>query len=115
MDVFAFALFVGEILDFCGVMTVFTGVIIASAVFLHDFLSDKHKEIDIYKKYRQNLGRAILLGLEILVAGDILRSIVGNPDFATVGILAAIVIIRTFLSITFDMEISGRWPWQKKS
>lgn len=114
MDVFTFALFLGEVLDFIGVLAVFAGVILATAVFFHDFLSDKHEEYDIYKRYRQNLGRSILLGLEILVAGDILRSIVGQPDFATVGMLAAIVLIRTFLSITFDMEISGHWPWQRK-
>lgn len=113
MDVFAFALTIGQILDLFGVLVLLCGVVISTAFFILSFF-ERNNTDDIYKKYRQNIGRSILLGLEILVAGDILRSIVGQPDFTTVGILAAIVVIRTFLSITFDMEISGRWPWQKK-
>ena len=57
--------------------------------------------------------RAILLGLEFLVAGDIIRTVAISPTFASVGVLAIIVLIRTFLSATLTVEIEGRWPWQR--
>jgi uncharacterized membrane protein len=65
-----------------------------------------------YRSYRRSLARAILLGLEFLVAGDIVRTVAIDPTFRSVGILAIIVAIRTFLSIELQLEIEGRWPWQ---
>ncbi len=62
--------------------------------------------------FRQNLGRAILLGLEFLIAGDIIRTVVVAPTLDNVLILGLIVIIRTFLSVALQLEIEGRWPWQ---
>jgi uncharacterized membrane protein len=67
-----------------------------------------------YRIYRQRLGRVILLGLEVLVAGDIIRTVAGKPTFATVGVLAIIVAIRTFLSLELELEIEGRFPWQPR-
>ncbi len=55
----------------------------------------------------------MLLGLEFLVAADIIRTVAVTPTFATVGMLAVIVVIRTFLSFSLELEITGRWPWQK--
>jgi uncharacterized membrane protein len=55
----------------------------------------------------------VLLGLELLVAGDIIRSVAISPSFESVGVLAVIVVVRSFLSTTLEMEISGRWPWQR--
>jgi uncharacterized membrane protein len=66
-----------------------------------------------YRALRRGLGRAILLGLELFVAGDIIRTVTVSPTFTTVGVLAIIVVIRTFLSFTLEVEIDGRWPWQK--
>jgi len=63
----------------------------------------------------QALRLAILLGLEALVAADIIRTVAVTPTFAGVGVLAIIVLIRTFLSFTLELEIDGRWPWQKKA
>lgn len=63
---------------------------------------------------RQTLGRGILLGLEFLVAADIIHTVAVELTFATVGVLAIIVLIRTFLSFTLDLELTGSWPWQKK-
>lgn len=115
MDVFQIAFVLGEMLDLVGVAIIVIGILLASAVFIKDFFAFKTiAGHDIYKKYRANLGRAILIGLEVLVGGDIIRSVVGQPDFSTVGLLAIIVLIRTFLSITFDMEVENKWPWQKK-
>lgn len=113
MDLFFIAETIGKILDFFGVFIILIGVIISTGYFLTDVLEKKDKDI-WYKAYRKNLGRSILLGLELLVAGDIIRSVTGQPDFTSVGVLAIIVLIRSFLGITFDMEIEGKWPWQQR-
>jgi uncharacterized membrane protein len=64
--------------------------------------------------FRSNLGRAILLGLEFLVAADIINTVAVTPTLLSVAVLAGIVIIRTFLSFSLEVEIEGRWPWQRK-
>ncbi|MDQ6850947.1 MAG: DUF1622 domain-containing protein [Actinomycetota bacterium] len=68
---------------------------------------------DVYRRYRQQLGRSILLGLELLVAADIIRTVAVAPTVTSVVLLAGIVVIRTFLSFSLELEITGRWPWQK--
>jgi uncharacterized membrane protein len=65
-----------------------------------------------YADYRRDLGRAILLGLELLVAGDIIRTVAVDPTLNSVVVLGLIVLIRTFLSFSLEVEINGRWPWQ---
>ncbi len=67
------------------------------------------------QRYRQDLGRAILLGLEVLVAADIIRTVAFTPTMASVSILALIVTIRTFLSWSLTLELEGRWPWQRET
>jgi uncharacterized membrane protein len=59
------------------------------------------------------LGQVILLGLELLVAGDIVKTVAAQPTLTSVAILGVIVIIRTFLSFSLEVEVDGRWPWQK--
>jgi uncharacterized membrane protein len=66
-----------------------------------------------YQVLRQHLGRAILLGLEFLVAADIIRSVALDPTFASIGILGLLVLVRTFLSWALEVEIEGAWPWQQ--
>ena len=68
----------------------------------------------LYDWYRQTLARAILLGLEFLVAADIINTVAVDPSFRSVGVLGMIVLVRTFLSFTLELEITGRWPWQAK-
>ncbi len=67
-----------------------------------------------YRDLRADLGRAILLGLEFLVAADIIGTVAVEPTFGSLGVLALIVSIRTFLSFSLELEISGRWPWQHR-
>ena len=68
---------------------------------------------DWYLQYRRNLGRAILLGLEFLVAADIIRTVAQQPTtFLNVAVLAMVVLIRTFLSLALQVELEGRFPWQ---
>ncbi len=72
------------------------------------------ESLSTYRLYRQLLGRSILLGLELLVAADAIRTVAVTPTFESVGVLAMIVLIRTFLSFSLELEITGRWPWQKE-
>jgi uncharacterized membrane protein len=65
-----------------------------------------------YRSLRQSIGRGILLGLELLVAADIIRTVAIAPTFTSIGVLAGIVLIRTFLSFSLEVELTGRWPWQ---
>ena len=67
---------------------------------------------DPYKQLRSNLGRSILLGLELLVAADIINTVAVEPTLRSLAVLAGIVLIRTFLSVSLEVEIEGRWPWQ---
>jgi uncharacterized membrane protein len=66
-----------------------------------------------YEQLRRNLGRSILLGLEILIIGDIVRTIIVEPTLESVGVLAAIVLIRIVLSFSLEVEIDGVWPWRR--
>ena len=102
---------VGKAIDVVGVATIVIGIVIATIV-----LAFRHREVDdAFRKYRQGIGRAILLGLEFLVAADIIKTVAVDPTFAGAGVLAIIVVIRTFLSFTLELEISGRWPWQHEA
>ncbi|HEU0203989.1 MAG TPA: DUF1622 domain-containing protein [Burkholderiaceae bacterium] len=67
-----------------------------------------------YQRYRQDIGRALLLGLEVLVAADIIRTVAFTPTLDSVAVLAIIVAIRTFLSWSLGLELEGRWPWQRR-
>lgn len=67
-----------------------------------------------YRSYRNDLGRAILLGLEFLVAGDIIGTIAAPPTFESLALLAFVIVIRTFLSFALETEIHGQWPWRRR-
>jgi uncharacterized membrane protein len=66
----------------------------------------------IYDQYRIRIGRSLLLGLEILVAADIIKTIATEITFTSLGLLAGLVAIRTFLNWTLVLEIEGQWPWR---
>lgn len=68
---------------------------------------------DLISAFRKTLGRSILTGLELLVAADIIRTVAIEPTMESVLVLGLIVIIRTFLSFSLEVEIEGHWPWQK--
>ena len=101
-----------KVVDAVGVAIVVLGLVVASAMFLSRLRSAEFESV--FRSYRQGLGRAILLGLEFLVAGDIIRTVAVDPTFQSAGVLALIVLIRTFLSFALQVEIEGRWPWQKR-
>ncbi len=68
----------------------------------------------IYSDYRYQFGHGILLGLEFLVAADIIHTVAVELTWTSVGVLAVIVLIRTFLSFTLEVEMTGYWPWQRE-
>jgi uncharacterized membrane protein len=67
-----------------------------------------------YDDLRSTLGRSILIGLEILVGADIIRTIAVSPSFTSVGVLGLVVVVRTFLSFSLEAELEGQWPWQRR-
>ena len=93
-----------------GLVAMMAGTLVAAGIAVARFRS--HGGAEAYRVFRQTLGRAILLGLELLVAADILRTVTEIPSLEHVLILAIIVLIRTFLSFTLEVELEGRWPWQ---
>jgi uncharacterized membrane protein len=99
----------GKCVDAGGVAIIVVGVVVATVLCVVKLL---HRESNAYQSYRRLLGRSILLGLEFLVAADIIRTVAVRPTFQSVGVLAVIVVIRTFLSFSLELEITGRWPWQ---
>ncbi|MFF3065621.1 DUF1622 domain-containing protein [Oerskovia sp. NPDC057915] len=99
---------VGKVVDAAGVAAIVVGALYAA------FLSlTRRREGNVYRLFRRRLGRSILLGLELLVAADIIRTVAITPTLESVAVLAAIVLIRTFLSFSLELEITGRWPWQQ--
>lgn len=100
----------GAALDAAGVLVVVGGAMVATI----RLLVQRLKGIgEYYRGYRQDLGRAILLGLEFLIAGDIIRTVAVAPTLQNVLVLGLIVLIRTFLSFSLQLEIEGKLPWAR--
>lgn len=100
---------VGLGFDATGVMVIAGGVLMAAARLAAALAAGP---VDS-RRFRQDFGGAIVLGLEFLVAGDIIRTVVVAPTLENVAVLAIIVVIRTVLSMALQVEIEGRWPWQR--
>ncbi|MEG9326459.1 Uncharacterized membrane protein [Salinimicrobium catena] len=97
-------------IEVVGILTMILGAILA----LWRYFNNLHEEGSSYRTFRHDLGKAILLGLEFLVAGDIIATVTLDPTMNQVLVLAVIVVIRTFLSLSLQVELEGKWPWQKK-
>lgn len=109
MDFYGVIELVGEIVDGAGVAAIVIGAVVSTVIAVGHLLQRR----PVYSSYRRWLGRSILLGLELLVAADIIRTVAITPTFDSVIVLGLIVLIRTFLSFSLELEITGRWPWQK--
>ncbi|ETW25904.1 DUF1622 domain-containing protein [Mycobacterium gastri] len=103
---------VGMAIDGLGVAVIIIGAVGAIVLFL---CRAPRNAAQAYREFRVQLGRSILVGLELLVAGDIIKTIALKPNAQSVAALAGIVAIRTFLSFSLTVEMTGRWPWQQKS
>ncbi|HSF22213.1 MAG TPA: DUF1622 domain-containing protein [Burkholderiales bacterium] len=112
MTIREFVEIAGDATEIAGVLLIVGGLVVASARYA---LDPKNAGVSRYQRYRQNLGRAILLGLEVLIAADIIRTVAFTPTMDSVIMLAMIVAIRTFLSWSLALELDGRWPWQRAS
>ena len=103
---------IGRGVDIAGVMAIVGGIGLTSLMTVGRLW---RRQSQVYRRFRQEVGRAILLGLELLVAGDIIRTVAISPTLVSVAILSGIVLVRTFLSFSLDVELTGRWPWQHRS
>jgi uncharacterized membrane protein len=93
-------------------ITIIAGLALFSLLYAAVQVVRGRRAEEVFQATRLRLGRGILLGLEFLVAADIIHTVAVELTFTTVGVLAAVVAIRTFLSFALDVELTGRWPWQ---
>jgi uncharacterized membrane protein len=94
-----------------GIAIITLGVILATAQFT---ITVRRAPFDeVYARYRRRLGQAILLGLELLVAADIIGTVAVTPTLQSVAVLGLIVLVRTFLSMALEVEMEGRLPWRR--
>ena len=112
------AVTVAKWFELSGIAVIIVGTLFAMGKFLANAAGLRRTEEiagqrDLVSAFRKTLGRSILTGLELLVAADIIRTVAVEPTLQSVLVLGLIVIIRTFLSFSLEVEIDGRWPWQK--
>lgn len=100
-------------IEIAGIATIVLGAVLATGIYLVQAASGG-SQADHYTRFRSMLGRSILLGLEFLVAADIISTVAIDPTLESLAVLAGIVVIRTFLSFTLEVEIDGKWPWQSR-
>jgi uncharacterized membrane protein len=100
----------GTALDLAGVGLISAGLLFAAGRYALALFSST---TDSYRRFRQDVGKALLLGLEVLVAADIIRTVAITPTLTSVRVLAGIVLIRTLLSFSLQLELEGKFPWQR--
>jgi uncharacterized membrane protein len=99
---------VGVGIEAFGALVIVAGLGWSTLIFLQRKMAQQH-----YEAYKIRIGRSLLLGLEVVVAADIVKTIAVEPTLASLAVLAGLVLIRTFLSWTLVLEIEGRWPWKR--
>lgn len=103
---------IGSAIDAIGVAVIAGGALLAVVVTI---VRTRQESGAAYEFFRRRLGRAILLGLEFLVAADIIRTVAVTPTAQSIAVLGGIVLIRTFLSFSLQLEVTGAWPWQQRA
>jgi uncharacterized membrane protein len=101
-----------RLIEVGGIAVIVLGILGASVVIVRQIMQGGSPS-DAFNLYRSSIGRAILLGLEFLVAADIINTVALEPTVESLLILGGIVLIRTFLSFSLEVEIEGRWPWDR--
>ncbi len=101
----------GKVIDATGVAVICVGAVLAAVLTV---MRRRQPDVNSYEFFRRQLGGSILLGLEFLVAADIIRTVAIEPTPHSVALLGGIVLIRTFLSFSLQLEMTGAWPWQPK-
>src|SRR5215510_3450457 len=100
---------VGSGIEIFGVLIIVTGIVWSTLRQLRQPISEQDSDI-----YKIRIGRSLLLGLEVLVAADIVKTIAHELTFMSLGLLAGLVLVRTLLSWTLVLQIEGQWPWRRK-
>ena len=103
---------IAKTIEFLGVLIMVAGLLFAVYLAVR---SIHHFTHETYLEIRQAVGKSILLGLEVLIAADIMATVVTAPTLRSVVVLGFIVLIRTFLSLSLQVELEGRFPWQNKN
>jgi uncharacterized membrane protein len=101
--------FVGNCIEIFGVLIIVVGIIWSTYFYVHGRTPAWE-----YDRYKIHIGKSLLLGLEVLVAADIVKTIAIELTFTSLGLLSGLVLVRTFLSWTLVLEIEGRWPWRRE-
>ena len=104
---------IGHWISLLGVLVIVGGIIYGGAMAVRELLIRKLGGDEVYTACRQRIGRGLVLGLEVLVAADIVETVAIQPTFSNIGVLALIVAVRTFLGWSLAVELDGHWPWQK--
>ncbi|MFY9835556.1 MAG: DUF1622 domain-containing protein [Xanthobacteraceae bacterium] len=99
----------GVCIEIFGVFIIVAGIVGSTFLLASRGHIERH-----YDQYKIRIGRSLLLGLEVLVAADIVKTIAIQLNFTSLGLLAGLVVVRTFLSWTLVLEIEGRWPWRRE-
>ncbi|MEE4195210.1 MAG: DUF1622 domain-containing protein [Anaerolineae bacterium] len=106
--------FIAEGVEIFGVLVTIVGLTCAVIRFIRGTKSVCFcKNDEDYRQFRSELGRSLLIGLEFLVAGDIIHTVAVQPSLDNLSVLGGLVILRFFLSIALELEIDGRFPWQR--
>ena len=100
-------------IEILAVVIIVVAIVGATGHYLYRGLK-RHDAAATYRQYKTRLGKALMLGLEILIAADIVRTVALEASLESIGFLGLLVLIRTFLSWSLAVEIEGRWPWQAK-
>jgi uncharacterized membrane protein len=101
------------LIEFLGIAIITLVALYALVQALRRLVRETERE-PIFQELRRRVGLGILLGLEFLIAADIIHTVAVDLTFQSIGVLAVVVLIRTFLSFTLEVELNGRWPWQEK-
>ena len=99
-------------IELAGVAVIVLAALVATIIYIRGGFVDRTRWASGFQAFRATLGRGILLGLEFLIAADIIRTITLDPTLDSLIVLGGIVVVRTFLSLSLQVEIDGRWPWQ---
>jgi uncharacterized membrane protein len=102
-------------IEMLAVVLIIAFILAATLNWIYKLLAHRELIVSQYERYRERLGRSLLVGLEILVAADIVRTVVLEPTLPNVLVLGLLVVIRTFLGWSIVLEIEGRWPWQTRT
>ncbi|MBM4273591.1 MAG: DUF1622 domain-containing protein [Deltaproteobacteria bacterium] len=102
---------IGVGIECIGIAIIVAGAVITTALFIRGLLQERALG-ECYHQYRSTFGKAVLLGLEFLVASDIVSTVAVGLTFQDLGMLGLLVLIRTFLSFALEVEINGHWPWK---